>query len=140
MFNLDPVKLLIIAVVAMILLGPDKLPQLARQVGAGWRSLNEFRHRMEADVRGQVPDLPSTHEIAHYARSPRALLDRLAAMNDKDGAGADGATAANGANGNDPSQLPDGAPIEPFPAGTAPVPAPTTGPADVPVFGDPSLN
>ena len=38
MFNLDPAKLLIIAVVAVILLGPDKLPQLARQVGAAWRA------------------------------------------------------------------------------------------------------
>ena len=35
MLNLDPAKLLIIAVVAVILLGPDKLPQVARQVSGG---------------------------------------------------------------------------------------------------------
>ena len=39
MLNLDPAKLLIIAVVAVILLGPDKLPQVARQAGAAWRTL-----------------------------------------------------------------------------------------------------
>ncbi len=35
MFNLDPGKLLIIGIVAVILLGPDRLPQVARQVERG---------------------------------------------------------------------------------------------------------
>ena len=69
MFNLDPGKLIVIAVVAIILLGPDKLPQVARQVGAAWRSFGEFRHRMESEVRSTLPDLPSTSEIARLARS-----------------------------------------------------------------------
>jgi sec-independent protein translocase protein TatB len=78
--NLDPAKLLIIAVVAVILLGPDKLPQVARQVGAAWRSFNEFRHRMESEVRNSIPDLPSSADIARLARSPSALLNHLSAM------------------------------------------------------------
>ena len=80
MLNLDPAKLLVIAVVAIILLGPDKLPQVARQVGGAWRSFNEFRHRMETEVRNTMPDLPSTSEIARLARSPSALLDHLSNM------------------------------------------------------------
>ncbi len=92
MLNLDPAKLLVIAVVAIILLGPDRLPQVARQVGAAWRSFNEFRHRMEAEVRSTMPDLPPTHEIARLARSPSALLNKLSSMNDGDGNG----TEANG--------------------------------------------
>jgi sec-independent protein translocase protein TatB len=80
MLNLDPAKLLVIAVVAIILLGPDKLPQVARQVGGAWRSFNEFRHRMETEVRSSMPDLPSTTEIARLARSPSALLDHLSNM------------------------------------------------------------
>ena len=80
MLNLDPAKLLVIAVVAIILLGPDKLPQVARQVGGAWRSFNEFRHRMETEVRNTMPDLPSTTEIARLARSPSALLDHLSNM------------------------------------------------------------
>ena len=77
MLNLDPAKLLVIAVVAIILLGPDRLPQVARQVGAAWRSFNEFRHRMETEVRSTMPDLPPTPEIARLARSPSALLNKL---------------------------------------------------------------
>lgn len=77
MFNLDPGKLIVIAVVAIILLGPDKLPQFARQVGGAWRSFNDFRHRMESEVRSTMPDLPPTSEIARLARSPSALLTHL---------------------------------------------------------------
>ena len=90
MLNLDPAKLLVIAVVAIILLGPDRLPQVARQVGAAWRSFNEFRHRMEAEVRTTMPDLPPSHEIARLARSPSALLNKLSAMSEGDGSETEG--------------------------------------------------
>jgi sec-independent protein translocase protein TatB len=80
MLNLDPAKLLIIAVVAVILLGPDRLPALARQVGGAWRSFTAYRHRMEQEVRSSMPDLPTSAEIARLARSPSALLDSLATM------------------------------------------------------------
>jgi len=80
MLNLDPSKLLVIAVVAIILLGPDRLPAFARQVGGAWRSFTEYRHRMEAQVRSSMPDLPTGAEIARLARSPAALLDHLSSM------------------------------------------------------------
>ena len=100
MLNLDPAKLLIIAVVAVILLGPDKLPQVARQVGAAWRSFNEFRHRMETEVRSSIPDLPSSADIARLARSPSALLNHLSTLA-PDGADQNGnGAAANGAAGD----------------------------------------
>jgi Sec-independent protein translocase protein TatA len=84
MLNLDPSKLLVIAVVAIILLGPDRLPTFARQVGAFWRSFTEYRHRLEAQVRDSMPDLPSSAEIARLARSPGALLDHLSSMSPED--------------------------------------------------------
>jgi sec-independent protein translocase protein TatB len=80
MLNLDPGKLLVIGVVAIILLGPDRLPQVARQIGGAWRAFNEFRHRMETQVRDTMPDLPDTAEIARLARSPSALLNHLSNM------------------------------------------------------------
>jgi sec-independent protein translocase protein TatB len=77
MFNLDPGKLLVIGVVAILVLGPDKLPVAARRVGATWTSFNEFRQRMESEVRQSIPDLPSTDELVRLARSPAALLSHL---------------------------------------------------------------
>ena len=134
MFNLDPAKLLIIAVVAVILLGPDKLPQVARQVGGAWRSFNEFRHRMETEVRGSIPDLPSTTDIARLARSPSALLNHLSTM---DGKGED--TAAGAAAGTTPETPP--APGTTSVPRTRPMtpPAPMR-PSDDVATGDPSLN
>jgi Sec-independent protein translocase protein TatA len=84
MLNLDPSKLLIIAVVAVILLGPDRLPRVARQVGDAWRTFTEYRHRMESQVRQSIPDLPSSAEIARLARSPSALLNHLSSMDAAD--------------------------------------------------------
>jgi sec-independent protein translocase protein TatB len=80
MFNIDPAKLLIIAVVAVILLGPDRLPAFARQVGGVWRTFTAYRHKMEQEMRNSMPDLPSSAEIARLARSPSALLDHLSAL------------------------------------------------------------
>jgi sec-independent protein translocase protein TatB len=142
MFNLDPAKLLIIVVVAVILLGPDKLPQVARQVGGAWRSFNEFRHRMETEVRGSIPDLPSTTDIARLARSPSALLNHLSTM---DGKGED--TSAEAANGAAAGGAAGATPEASSAAGPTSVPRtrPMTPPApmrpsDDVVTGDPSLN
>lgn len=82
MLNLDPAKLVVIAVLAILLLGPDRLPKVARQCGDAWRAVGEFRARMEAEVRTAAPDLPSTSELARMVRSPAALLDHLATAPD----------------------------------------------------------
>ena len=147
MFNLDPGKLLVIAVVAIILLGPDRLPQVARQVGGAWRSFNDFRHRMESEVRNTMPDLPPTSEIARLARSPSALLNHLSNMADE---GPDGSVPTDG-NGVDNGEVraataePD-RPERTDPPAPAPTPARTDGPVRAPqpsgvvIPGDPTLN
>ena len=64
MLSLSPAKLLVLAVIALVVLGPEKLPQVARQLGAAWGELRRFRSRLETDVRGAFPDLPPAHEVA----------------------------------------------------------------------------
>src|SRR5580704_5230835 len=90
MLDLSPVKILVLLVIALVVLGPDKLPQVARQLGAAWGDLRRFRARLESDVRGAFPDLPPTHEVAQAVRSPLAFLDRLADEHEKSQANADG--------------------------------------------------
>jgi sec-independent protein translocase protein TatB len=157
MLNLDPGKLLVIGVVAIILLGPDRLPQVAKQIGGAWRTFNEFRHRMETQVRDTMPDLPDTSEIARLARSPSALLNHLSNMaSDEEPDGSFDPPNLNGENGNAPvadahgavetDAATDGnvAPVhEPAPAPPAihverPPRAPK--PSGVIVPGDPTLN
>jgi sec-independent protein translocase protein TatB len=78
MLGLSPVRLLIILVVALVVLGPDKLPQYARQAGTAWKSLKGIQQRVEDELREAVPDLPRTSDLARYARSPISLLNQLA--------------------------------------------------------------
>jgi sec-independent protein translocase protein TatB len=78
MLSLSPAKLLVILVIALIVLGPEKLPQVARQLGAAWHDLRQWRSRIEGEVRDTFPSLPPTHEVAQAVRSPLAFLDRLA--------------------------------------------------------------
>ena len=147
MFNLDPGKLLVIAVIAIILLGPDRLPQVARQVGGAWRSFNEFRHRMETEVRSSMPDLPSTSEIARLARSPSALLNHLSTMSpdpETPGEAPDGsfqppAPADVAGNGVVTADAPAAPPADPTPMASD-HPVPSAGPTEVIVPGDPTLN
>jgi len=148
MFNLDPGKLLVIAVVAIILLGPDKLPQVARQAGNAWRSFNEFRHRMEAEVRNTIPDLPPTSEIARLARSPSALLNHLSNLSpDEEPDGSFRPPVAEGESAEDltvptaPAVPPAPSPPEAAPPrGTDGTPTAPRRPPEAIVPGDPSLN
>lgn len=80
MLSLSPLKLMIVLAVAIVLLGPDKLPQFARQLGSAWRSFQQLRDRMESEIRNNLPDLPSTDDLARLARSPVAILNHLAEM------------------------------------------------------------
>lgn len=82
MLDLSPTKLLIIFVVVIVLLGPKRLPQVARQLGAAWRKVVGLQRQIEQELREKVPDLPSSHEIARFARSPTMILNHFAQMSD----------------------------------------------------------
>jgi Sec-independent protein translocase protein TatA len=71
-------EFLVIGFVAIVLLGPDKLPEAAKQLGAFWRSIKEYQDKVEATFKEQLPNLPSTTEMARMARSPVTLLNKLA--------------------------------------------------------------
>ncbi len=56
MFNVGPEKLLLLLVIALLVLGPTKLPDAARSLG---RALGEFRKvsgRLQTEVRDALAD------------------------------------------------------------------------------------
>ena len=75
---LSPAKLLVILVVALVVLGPDKLPKMARQIGSLWGDFRSFRERFESDVREDFPDLPSTEQSPRPCVPRSRFLDTLA--------------------------------------------------------------
>ena len=46
MFNISPLEIIVLAVIALIVLGPQRLPEMARSVGRGMR---EFRTALTSD-------------------------------------------------------------------------------------------
>jgi Tat protein translocase TatB subunit len=53
-FSLGGSELLLIAVFALLLFGPDKIPQMARTVGKFMREFNKYRDIMESTVRAEI--------------------------------------------------------------------------------------
>ncbi len=78
MLGLSPIRLVIVAIVGLILLGPDKLPQVAKQAGSLWHSLRTLQQRVEEEIHEAVPDLPRSSDLMKFARSPVSLLNQLA--------------------------------------------------------------
>ncbi len=105
MFDFSPIKILLIIVVTLVLLGPDKLPEVAQRTGKAWRSLRALQGRVEAEIRDVIPTLPDSGELVRYARSPINLLNDLASK-------------ANAAD--------DAAPLTSEPAVEEPLPRPAT--------------
>lgn len=55
----NPIHLLFIAVVALVVLGPRRLPELAKAVGHGVR---EFREAMSAEAEPEIVRAPAPPE------------------------------------------------------------------------------
>ena len=67
MFNIGPLELIVVLIIALIVLGPQRLPDVARSVGRGMR---EFRSALERPDDDDDPDKPGEPE------EPNETLDR----------------------------------------------------------------
>ena len=96
MLNIGTPELLVILIVALLVVGPQRLPELSRQLGRG---LREFR-KIQDDVKDMVKvdlDAPDAQPSAP-ARSPMAPgVHRTRRPADTDGPAAGGIGADDGA-------------------------------------------
>jgi TatA/E family protein of Tat protein translocase len=53
-FTLGGTELLLIGVLALLLFGPDKIPQIARTVGRFMREFNKYKDIMESTFRSEM--------------------------------------------------------------------------------------
>jgi sec-independent protein translocase protein TatA len=72
----QPTHLLFVLVVALLVLGPKKLPEVGRQLGNGLRdfraAINGERSEpdeVQAPYEQPVPDTPAQHEFAHESET-----------------------------------------------------------------------
>lgn len=78
MFSLDPAKLLLIAVVALVVLGPDKLPAAARKISALLKDLQRMRASLETEAKKFTGDLPFGDQL----RTARETFGKVSAVTD----------------------------------------------------------
>jgi TatA/E family protein of Tat protein translocase len=79
-FNIGPFELLLVLILALLVLGPGKLPEVGRALG---RTIGEFRHastNLEDAMRvDPTPARPTTPPVAPAAESaPDVREDRAA--------------------------------------------------------------
>jgi len=129
MFGINPIKIMVIVAVVLLLLGPDKLPEVAHKLGSSWRALKRIQERVETEVRDALPDLPSSGDIARMARSPINLLNQLADQVDAKESSDVGATTSTPVEAQPPPLM-----KSPPPSTRSVTPSGPTSPSD------PSLN
>lgn len=71
MFNLGPMELLVIVVVALLVLGPQRLPEAMRQVGKGVAEVRHWTSQVTTQVHSAFeaePPVPSGNGMAQPAQ------------------------------------------------------------------------
>jgi sec-independent protein translocase protein TatB len=81
-FGIGLPELTVIALVAVIVFGPDKLPDLAKQAGAMLRKLRQFAHAARDDLRDELG--PEFADLELRDLDPRAIVRKhiIEAMED----------------------------------------------------------
>jgi sec-independent protein translocase protein TatB len=132
MLNIGPQELLVILLIALIVVGPQRLPELSRQIGKG---LREFK-KVQDDVKDMVkfdldpePEKPTRKPASPTApgvhRTPRPAPPATTPVEEvrSAGAAADVASTNGAATSADPGTTPDlpsegdGGPSDPRSAG-----------------------
>ncbi len=57
--SLGPAEILVIMVIALLVFGPDKMPDIARQVGRGFREFRRVQNHLKAELRDVVSEFDS---------------------------------------------------------------------------------
>ncbi len=72
MFNVGGMELLVIAIVALVVLGPDKLPGAIRQVGQVTGELRRISKGFQTDLKGALEETERQAELEHQAQKQAA--------------------------------------------------------------------
>lgn len=113
--NLDPEKLIALFVIALLVLGPNRLPQAARTLGKGLAEVRKYTSAFRAEVDQALAEPRRIVDAAVHEVEMQTQLERSS-------------SARATSDLPSPLGLPDGA-SGPGPATSEQVPAPPFGPA-----------
>jgi sec-independent protein translocase protein TatB len=81
-FNIGPMELIVLAIVGLIVLGPDRLPGLARDAGRMLRTLREMATGARTQLRDELG--PEFADVDLRNLNPRTALQRAILGDDDD--------------------------------------------------------
>ena len=113
--SLGPAEILVILVIALLVFGPNKMPDIARQVGKGFREFKRVQQHLKSELRDVVSEFDSPSSTPSTGSDPVPMLppkDEVAAP--PTDAGSPGPAPAASAELPAPSPAPEpGAPADP---------------------------
>ena len=68
--SLGPAEIVVILVIALLVFGPNKMPEIARQVGRGMREFRRVQQHLSTELRDVVSDFDGSAEGATPDASP----------------------------------------------------------------------
>ena len=103
MFNIGPMELVVLALVGLIVIGPDKLPGLARDAARMLRSLREVATGARTQLRDELG--PEFADLDLRSLNPRTAIQR-ALLGDEDLSELNPRTALRDAMSDEPTPPP----------------------------------
>lgn len=153
MFGIGGPELVVILIVGLIFIGPDKLPQVAKTVGGGLRDLRRAANLAQAELRETVDDLIREADLDEIRRDapapkpPKQPASPTPPANDEatpferahsaavDDAPSDAETAVADGERDEAKHEAKDAHLRPTTRDTQPTPAASAGPEGVPGHG-----
>jgi sec-independent protein translocase protein TatB len=72
--NLGAAEILVICVVALLVFGPQRLPEIARQVGGAMRELRKMQDSVKSELKGVLDADAAPYEAPTYDPLPESAL------------------------------------------------------------------
>jgi sec-independent protein translocase protein TatA len=72
--SLGPAEILVVLVVALLVFGPDKMPEIAKQVGKGFREFRRMQQHLKSELRDVVSEFDSGTSTTTVGPDPVPML------------------------------------------------------------------
>lgn len=73
--SLGPAEIMVILVIALLVFGPQRLPEIGRQVGRGVREFRKFQQSLRSDLDGAFDEDLSEHAEPAPRLPPRESIE-----------------------------------------------------------------
>src|SRR5437868_908409 len=72
--SLGPAEILVVLVIALLVFGPNKMPDIAKQVGKGFREFRRVQQHLKSELRDVVSEFDSPSSTPAVEQQPVPTL------------------------------------------------------------------